>query len=137
MLPVRPMIHLSGSGFGQYGSIANVCVFWAASETERHTARISRTALRIGTSGDGLSISRIRSVQYGGAETDEQEGRRVGEHRVEFAPLGAPGTKQAVNIKMQEPGHLVLTACFVPSDGRDAAVELDPDRLRFDNLLTS
>ena len=57
MLPVRPMIHLSGSGFGQYGSIANVCVSWAASETERHATRMDMTCVRIRTSGDALSIS--------------------------------------------------------------------------------
>src|SRR5687768_11815350 len=41
MLPVRPMIHLSGRGFGQYGSISNVCVLCAASNAEAHAA--SRT----------------------------------------------------------------------------------------------
>src|SRR5688572_18879455 len=41
MLPVRPMIHLSGSGFGQYGSISNLCVLCATSVAEKHAT--SRT----------------------------------------------------------------------------------------------
>jgi hypothetical protein len=30
-------------------------------------------------------------------------------------------------FKAQDPARLVCIACFVPSDGRDAAVELDRD----------
>ena len=74
MLPVRPMIHFSGSGFGQYGSMANVCMSWAASETERHATRMEMTVLRIRTSGNALSISRIRTAVGHAVEEVDQAG---------------------------------------------------------------
>src|SRR5688572_32990602 len=59
MLPVRPMIHLSGSGFGQKGSISNFCVSCARSDTEMHATSANITAFRILTSGVRQSMSRI------------------------------------------------------------------------------
>lgn len=59
--------------------------------------------------------------------TGDYEARRGSAPR-RVRAVGAPGTRQAINIKTQDPFRLVLIACFVPRDGRDAAVELDDDR---------
>src|SRR5687767_7879569 len=69
MLPVRPMIHLSGRGFGQYGSISNVCVLCAASDAETHTTSRTIEMPRI--------VMRMRNSLHVVEEIDDSGFQRV------------------------------------------------------------